>query len=125
MAVSKCRVDSWLWAVRIFKSRSKATDACKSGKVKINGEAVKASRLILENEVVLVRKGAVKYQFRVKQLLSKRVGAKLVPDYMEDITPPEELANMDANNAFPSAFRERGSGRPTKKERRDIESWKM
>lgn len=124
MATEKCRVDIWLWAVRIFKSRSKATDACKSGKVKINGETVKASRMVQEGEVVLVRKGAVKYQYRVKQLLSKRVGAKLATDFMEDITPAEELASIEANNAFRSAFRERGSGRPTKKERRDIDSWK-
>jgi len=111
------RIDKWLWAVRIFKTRVQATEACAGGRVKIGGTAVKASRNIVQNDLIQVRKGVVKYLYNVKNIAEKRMGAKLVPDFLEDLTPKEELAKLQAHN-HPIQTREKGQGRPTKKERR-------
>ena len=117
----KHRIDKWLWAVRLFKTRSLASEACKSGKVKIEGKSVKPSHTVKLSEEITVRKGAETRIVRVKDLLERRVDAATAALYYEDITPPEE------NPAYPSAFhtpvfkRERGAGRPTKKERREID----
>lgn len=118
------RIDKYIWSVRIYKTRSKATEACRKGRVLIDGEAVKAARTLQEGDVFEVRKNPVTYKYRVKALLPSRVGAKLVPDYLEDITPEEELWKLEATKISPYAKRERGSGRPTKKERRDMERFR-
>ena len=112
------RIDKWLWAVRIFKTREMATKACAGGKVKIDGSAVKASRNIQQNDVIQVRKGVVKYLYKVRTIAEKRMGAKLVPDYLEDITPKEELVKLKSSQKQLIQTRGKGQGRPTKKERR-------
>lgn len=118
------RVDKWLWAVRVFKTRSIATDACKKGRVTIDGQSVKPSRTLKPGEVIEVRKNPVTYSYKVKQLIQKRVGAKLVPEYMEDVTPASELEILEMQKNMSWFDRERGTGRPTKKERRDIDRFK-
>ena len=115
------RIDKWLWAVRIFNTRTLASEACAGGKVKIDGIAVKASRNIKKNDIVQVRKGVVKYLYKVRQIAEKRMGAKLVPEFLEDITPEEELAKMESAQTQPTQNREKGQGRPTKRERRKID----
>ena len=112
------RIDKWLWAVRIFKTRTLASEACAGGKVKIDGTAVKASRKIQIGNIVQVRKGVVKYMYKVCQISEKRMGAKLVPDFLEDMTPEEELAKLQSAQKQPIQTREKGQGRPTKRERR-------
>ena len=112
------RIDKWLWAVRIFKTRGMATKACAGGKVKIDGSAVKASRNIQQNDVIQVRKGVVKYLYKVRTIAEKRIGAKLVQNYLEDITPKEELVKLKSSQKQSIQTREKGQGRPTKKERR-------
>jgi ribosome-associated heat shock protein Hsp15 len=119
----KCRIDKWLCAVRLFKSRTIATDAVSAGKVKLNGEAVKPSHLISAGNVVSMQKGILKYQYRVLGIIEKRVSAQLVNQYCEDITPPEEKLKTTEPEFMPSAFREKGTGRPTKKQRRDLDDW--
>ena len=112
------RIDKWLWVVRIFKTREMATKACTGGKIKIDGTAVKASRNIQQNDVIQVQKGVVKYLYKVRTIAEKRMGAKLVPDYLEDITPKEELVKLKSSQKQPIQTREKGQGRPTKRERR-------
>lgn len=121
--MNKVRIDKWLWSVRIFKSRSMAGNACKAGKVKINDENVKASYMLSVGEVLTVRRGPIRYRFKVLGLIEKRLSAKLVADKYEDITPAEEKVINKMGSAFhiPMGARKRGAGRPTKKERRDIE----
>ncbi|GET27977.1 RNA-binding S4 domain-containing protein [Prolixibacter sp. SD074] len=118
------RIDKWLWAVRVFKTRSIATEECKKGRVTIDEQPVKPSRVIKPGDVVKVRKSPVTYSYKVKQLIGKRMGAKLVPEYMEDITPVSELEIMEMQRNMGWFERERGTGRPTKKERRDIDRLK-
>ena len=112
------RIDKWLWAVRIFKTRTLASEACAGGKIKIDGTAVKASRNIMQNDIVQVRKGIIKYVYKVRNIAAKRMSAKLVPDFLEDMTPEEELAKLQSAQKQPLQAREKGQGRPTKKERR-------
>ncbi len=116
------RIDKWLWAVRAFKTRSQATEACRSGKVKVDEQAVKPSREVKRGMVVSVHRGPITQTFRVVELLKKRVGAKLVDKYMEDLTPEEEYRKLELIKSKPAA-RARGAGRPTKKDRRDLDSW--
>ena len=113
----EARIDKWLWAARIFKTRSLAADACKSGRITLNGAQVKPSRTVKEGDEVGVKKSPVTYTFRVKQAIEKRVGAKLLPDILEDITTPEqyEILEMQLISAF--VGRAKGTGRPTKKDR--------
>lgn len=115
------RIDKFLWAVRIFKTRSLATKACQSGKVKLNDVVVKPSRSVAINDIITLRRGPVLWSFRIKDLLKSRVGAKLVPDYLENLTPEEELIKLHRAQSNRALYREKGSGRPTKKERRDLE----
>lgn len=125
--MTKVRIDKWLWSVRIFKSRTLASDACKSGKVKISDEQVKPSHMISEGEVVVVKKDGFSFQFRAIQLIEKRVGAPIAVTCYEDVTPEEERNKYNAwfLNSTPGAEkRERGAGRPTKKERREIDEFK-
>lgn len=116
------RIDKWLWAVRLFKTRSLATQACKAGKVKIEDVAVKPSREVREGLEISIQAGPVLKTVKVVKLLHNRVGAKLVNEYMHDLTPPEEYAKLELIKQQPFK-RPRGAGRPTKKERRDIDSW--
>jgi len=112
------RIDKWLWSVRIFKTRTMASEACAGGKIKIDGTAVKGSRNIKKNDIVQVRKGVVKYLYKVRQIAEKRMGAKLVLEFLEDITPEAELTKLESAQKQPIQTREKGKGRPTKRERR-------
>ena len=115
------RIDKYLWAIRVFKTRTEATEACGGGKVKIGGVNAKPSKDVRPGDIINVRKGAVNYTFRVIDGLDKRVGAKLVPNYAENLTPEEELQKLRAPVETFFVTRDRGAGRPTKKDRRDIE----
>ena len=115
------RIDKLLWAVRIYKTRVLATEACAGGKIKIDGKTVKASRNIQQNEIVQVRKGIVKYLYKIRKISEKRMGAKLVSDFLEDITPKQELAKLKYLQKHPIHSRKKGLGRPTKRERRMID----
>ena len=116
------RIDKYLWAIRAFKTRTEATDACNGGKVKINGTNCKPSRPLKIGEVIEVRKGMVVFTYKVLAFLEKRVGAALVPEYAENLTPESELEKLRAPVETFFVRRERGAGRPTKKERRTIDA---
>lgn len=118
------RIDKWLWAVRAFKTRSMAAAACKGGKVKMDGQNVKASREIKVGEEINVSLTTHIRTLRVKALLNNRVGAKLVENYIDDITPQEEYEKEKMKKELNIEYRQRGEGRPTKKERRIIERLK-
>ncbi|MBR1886940.1 MAG: RNA-binding S4 domain-containing protein [Bacteroidales bacterium] len=115
------RIDKYLWAIRVFKTRSEATDACNGGKVKIGGVNAKPSKDVRPGDIINVRKGAVNFTYRVIDGLEKRVGAKVVPEYAENLTPQEELDKLRAPVETFFVTRDRGAGRPTKKDRREIE----
>ena len=119
------RIDKWLWAIRIFNTRALASKACAGGKIKIDGTAVKSSRKIKQNDIVQVRKGVVKYLYKVRNIAEKRMGAKLVPEFLEDITPKEELEKLQSAQKQPIQTREKGQGRPTKRERRVMDKLKQ
>lgn len=116
------RIDKYLWAIRVFKTRSDATDACKGGKIRINGADIKPSKGVRTGDIITARKGAITYTYRVIALIDKRQGAKSVPLYAENITPQEELDKLKAPVETFFLKRDRGAGRPTKKERRQMES---
>ena len=118
--MNELRVDKWLWAVRVFKTRTVATDACKKGRVVVDGVAVKPSRVIKPGDVVKVRKPPVTYSFKVLALTANRLGAKLVPEYMENITPRSELDLLDVVRISGFIDRQKGLGRPTKRDGRDL-----
>lgn len=115
------RIDKWLWAVRVHKTRGEAADACRTSRVSVNGAWAKASREVQAGDVVAVRKGAVTFSYRVIDTPGNRQPAKDVPRYAENITPQEELDKLLAPRETIFISRDRGTGRPTKKERRDIE----
>lgn len=117
------RVDKWLWAVRVYKTRSMATEAVKKGRVFIENMPVKASRVVKVGDVVNVRKSPVTYSYKVLQLAEKRMGAQLVRDFMEDVTPKEELEILEVQKNMGWFQREQGTGRPTKKDRRDLDDF--
>jgi ribosome-associated heat shock protein Hsp15 len=117
MSEESTRIDKWLWAVRIYKTRSQASEACKKGRVIVNGIQVKPSRIIKEGETVFIRKPPVVYTYKVKGLLQKRQSAKVAREYYEDLTSVEELNKLKINEKL-FFSRVKGSGRPTKKERR-------
>lgn len=117
------RIDKWLWAVRVFKTRTIASEACKKGRVLIGNTNVKPSRMIRIGEIVQVKKAPVTYSFKVLDLAQKRMGAKLVPEFMENVTPPEEYEVLELNKLSGFIDRQRGTGRPTKKDRRDLEQF--
>lgn len=114
------RVDKWLWAMRVFKTRTVATDACKKGRVMVNDVLIKPSRAIKPGDVVKVRKPPVTYSFLVKALAQNRLGAKLVPEYMENITPKSELDLLEVVKISGFVDRRKGLGRPTKREGREL-----
>ncbi len=117
------RVDKFLWCVRYFKTRSIATNACKKGHVKINGDSVKPSRDVFPTDKIEVRKNQINYKIEVLDLPPSRVGAKLVSIYITDITPKENLEKLDLLKYSKDYYRKKGTGRPTKKDRRDIDDW--
>ena len=119
----EARIDKWLWAVRIFKTRTLAADACKNNRISINSTTVKPSRMVKEGDEVSVRKPPVTYTFRVKQAIEKRVGAKMLPDIIENITPPEQYELPEINRISGFVNRAKGMGRPTKKDRRAIDDF--
>lgn len=111
------RIDKYLWAVRIYKTRTLATEACKKGRVSMGDAPAKASRMVSAGDVIEVRKMPVTYSYRILDPIEKRVGAKIADQYVEDITPREELQKLELQDDF-FVKRDRGAGRPTKKERR-------
>ena len=121
--MEEARVDKWLWAVRIFKTRSIATDACKKGRVAVGGPVVKPSRMIHVGDIVSVRKPPIEYSFRVIQLLGSRVGAKRVEEFMQNVTPREQYELLELQRVSGFVNRAKGLGRPTKKDRRDLDQF--
>ncbi len=117
------RIDKWLFAVRIFKTRSIATEECSKGRIKVNGMEAKPSRDIKIGDIIEVRKNPVIYKYKVLQLAEKRMGAKLVPEYLEDQTPKEALEILEIQKQMQWSNRDRGAGRPTKKDRRDMDDF--
>ena len=115
------RIDKYLWAIRVFKTRGDATDACKGNKVRVGGSPAKPSKEVKPGEVIEIQKGTVRYSYRVIRLLENRVGAQLVPDYAENLTPQSELDKLRAPVETFFIRRDRGAGRPTKKDRRAME----
>ena len=119
--MSEVRIDKFLWAMRIYKTRSIAADACKNGRITMNGVQLKPSRTFHVGDTFSVRKGPITYTYRILQLCQNRLGAKLVPEYLRDITSPAQLELLELARLAGQSGRDRGTGRPTKKDRRDIE----
>lgn len=121
--MNEVRIDKWLWAVRIFKTRTIAVDACKKNRVSVNGSIVKPSRMIKAGDIIDVRKPPIIYTFKVLDLTANRVGAKLVPNFMENITAPEQYEILELQKISGFIDRAKGTGRPTKKDRRDLDDF--
>ncbi|MBM6961887.1 RNA-binding S4 domain-containing protein [Bacteroides caecigallinarum] len=121
--MAEARIDKWLWAARIFKTRTIAAEACKKGRVSINGAQAKPSRMIKPGDVINVKKSPITYSFKVLQAIEKRVGAKLVPEIMENVTSPEQYELLEMSRISGFIDRARGTGRPTKKDRRSLDEF--
>ena len=119
----EARIDKWLWAARIFKTRSIAVDACKNGRVTIEGVNVKPSRSVKVGEVVSVSKPPITYSFRILKTIEQRVGAKLLPEIYENVTAPEQYELLEMTRISGFVDRARGTGRPTKKDRRSLDAF--
>ena len=119
----EARLDKFLWASRIFKTRTIAADACKNGRVMQDGVKLKPSRMVKEGDIIQVRKPPVTYSFRILRAIQNRVGAKLVPDILENVTPPEQYELLEMSRISGFVGRARGTGRPTKKERRELDDF--
>lgn len=119
----EARIDKWLWAARIYKTRTIAAEACKKGRVMINGTSVKAARMVKPGETVQVKKSSVTFSFKVLQAIERRVGAKLVPEVMENVTTPDQYELLEMSKVSGFVGRAHGTGRPTKKERRSLEEF--
>ena len=119
----EARVDKWLWAARIYKTRSIAADACKNGRVTKNGINVKPAHMVKVGDTVSVRKSPVTYSFKILQAIENRVGAKLIPQVYENVTPPDQYELLEMNRIGGFVDRARGTGRPTKKERRSLDAF--
>jgi ribosome-associated heat shock protein Hsp15 len=117
------RIDKYLWCTRYFKTRSLATDACKKGHVKSGGDNVKPSRDVFPGDQLVVRKNQINYELLILDIPANRVGAKLVDLYRKDLTPPEAFENQEILRYSRDFYRKKGTGRPTKKDRRDIDSY--
>lgn len=124
MITEGVRIDKWLWAVRLFKTRSQASEACRAGRITIDGVAAKPSRDLKPGDILVVGMGTLKRTILVKALLTNRVSAKLVTEYLNDLTPPEEYERQQMLKELNWERRPRGSGRPTKLERRSIDRLK-
>ena len=120
--MAEVRIDKYLWSIRVYKTRSEATDACKGGKVKVNGSDIKPSKVVKLGDMITARKGPVTYTYRVLDLIDKRQGPKLVPNFAENLTPEEEIAKLRTPVETFFLKRDRGAGRPTKKDRRQMDS---
>lgn len=120
---SLARLDKWLWAARIFKTRSIAADACKNGRVSVGGTTVKPSRMVKTDDVVSVRKPPVTYSFRILKAIEQRVGAKLLPEVYENVTTPDQYELLEMTRISGFVDRARGTGRPTKKDRRQMDAF--
>lgn len=121
--MNEARIDKWLWAARIFKTRTIAAEACKKGRISINGAQAKAARTVKSGDVIQVRKPPITYTFKVLQAIEKRVGAKLLPDIMENLTTPDQYELLEMNRISGFVNRAKGTGRPTKKDRRSLEEF--
>jgi len=117
------RIDKWLWATRIFKTRTIALEECKKNRIMVNETTAKPSRMIRVGDTVSVRKPPVTYSFKVLGITSNRVGAKLVPEYLDNITPPEQYEILELQKISGFVDRAKGTGRPTKKDRRDLDEF--
>jgi ribosome-associated heat shock protein Hsp15 len=125
MAVEEpIRIDKWLWAVRVYKTRTLAADECRKGRIIVNGISVKPSHIVKPGEIILVRKPPVIYSYKVLGILDKRVSAQVAKDYAENTTPNEELAKLDVARLNVNFQRDPGAGRPTKRDRRLIDKVK-
>jgi Ribosome-associated heat shock protein implicated in the recycling of the 50S subunit (S4 paralog) len=120
---NEVRIDKWLWAVRIFKTRTIAVEACKKNRISVNDIQAKPSRMIKAGDVIQVKKPPITYSFKVVALTTNRVGAKLVPEFLENITPPEQYEILELHQINGFVDRARGTGRPTKKDRRDLDQF--
>jgi len=120
METRETRIDKYLWAVRLFKSRSSASEACRKGRVTIGGNPVKPSHGVTTGDTIIIRKPPVTYTYLVKGLIENRVGAKLVAEFITDLTPEEEKNRLKPDSGALFGYRPRGSGRPTKRERREL-----
>jgi ribosome-associated heat shock protein Hsp15 len=117
------RVDKWLWAVRIFKTRSLASEACRKGHVSIGDSTLKPSKMVQVGEIVKVRKSPITKSLKILALAEKRMSAKLIIDFVEDVTPAEEIELLEMQNNMRWIARDRGTGRPTKKDRRELDDF--
>ena len=122
-AATEVRIDKWLWAVRLFKTRSLATEACKKGKIMMLGNTVKPSRNIKVDDVIQIKKPPIVFSFKVLALTENRMGAKLTPEFIENVTPQDQLDLLEMRQSSAYGLRDKGIGRPTKKERRDIDAF--
>ena len=120
---NEVRIDKWLWAVRLFKTRSIAIEACKKGRITIKGITIKPARMIKIGDIIEVRRPPITYSFEVLNLAENRMGAKLVPEFMRDVTPPSQLEILELSKVSGFVDRARGTGRPTKKDRRELEQF--
>lgn len=116
------RIDKYIWAIRLFKTRSEATEACNGNKVQLNGVAAKPSKTVKAGDSISIRKGAVQYSYKVLKIAENRMGAQLVPEFAENLTPQSELDKLHAPRETFFVKRDRGSGRPTKKDRREMDA---
>jgi ribosome-associated heat shock protein Hsp15 len=119
------RIDKYLWCIRIFKSRTLASDACDGGKVKLGGEKVKPSHHVNTGDIITVQQGFIKRTYKVKALLEKRLSAKLITGYVEDITPEEDIEKLKVGRFVSYQSKFKGMGRPTKKDRRLIDKFRI
>ena len=124
MAKSEERIDKWIWCMRVFKTRTMATDACKKGRVTMSGVAVKPSRLIKEGDIIDVKKPPVTFTFKVLGIPGNRVGAKLVDEYLENLTPKSQYDILEMTKISGFVDRNKGMGRPTKREGRELSRFK-
>lgn len=121
--MEEVRIDKWMWATRIFKTRTIASEACKKGRIMMGGVSVKSSRTIKAGDIIQVRKPPVTYSFKVLALTDKRMGAKLVPQFLENVTTPDQYEILELNRISGFVNRAKGTGRPTKKDRRELEQF--
>lgn len=117
------RIDKYLWCVRYYKTRNNATEACRKGHIKINGDSLKPSKTVFNHEKITIRKNQIKYELEVLDIPASRVGAKLVDLYRKDTTPAEEFEKLDLLKYSKDYYRKKGEGRPTKKDRRDLNEY--
>lgn len=123
MEAGRIRIDKWLWAVRQYKTRTQATEACDQGRIHIGGQAVKPSRLVKEGDEISVRRTGITRILKVLKVTENRLSAKLVPDYMADLTPQDQIDAFKARTTRITIYREPGTGRPTKRERRILDDF--